>query len=117
MAAVALTLWLGFATGVANAGVQTISSGYGIASSGYNASWKSGIIRSPTSYLNFSGGTALSNYSLVIAGFKLYPSVSAPDHGDISISPVPEPETYAMMLVGLALLGLSARRRRNNEDT
>lgn len=27
---------------------------------------------------------------------------------------VPEPETYAMMLVGLGLLGFTARRRRNN---
>lgn len=30
------------------------------------------------------------------------------------VSAVPEPETYAMMLAGLALLGFSARRRRNS---
>ncbi len=29
-------------------------------------------------------------------------------------SPVPEPETYAMLLVGLGLLGFSARRRKEN---
>jgi hypothetical protein len=29
-------------------------------------------------------------------------------------APVPEPETYAMMLAGLGLLGLSLRRRKNN---
>jgi hypothetical protein len=29
-------------------------------------------------------------------------------------APVPEPQTYAMMLAGLGLLGLSIRRRKNN---
>ena len=29
-----------------------------------------------------------------------------------SITPVPEPETYAMLLAGLSLIGLAARRRR-----
>ena len=30
-----------------------------------------------------------------------------------NLAPVPEPETYAMMLAGLGLLGLTARRRRH----
>jgi hypothetical protein len=29
-----------------------------------------------------------------------------------SLAPVPEPETYALMLAGLALIGFMARRRR-----
>jgi hypothetical protein len=29
------------------------------------------------------------------------------------VSPVPEPETYAMLLVGLGLIGLTARRRKD----
>jgi len=29
-----------------------------------------------------------------------------------SVSPIPEPETYALMLAGLALVGVAARRRR-----
>lgn len=33
--------------------------------------------------------------------------------GAISVTAVPEPETYAMMLAGLAALGFLARRRRN----
>ncbi len=32
--------------------------------------------------------------------------------GDVITSPVPEPETYAMLLVGLGLVGFSARRRK-----
>ncbi len=34
-------------------------------------------------------------------------------HG-ANVAPVPEPETYAMMLAGLGLLGLVARRRKRN---
>jgi len=30
------------------------------------------------------------------------------------VTPIPEPETYALMLAGLALLGFAARRKRNN---
>jgi PEP-CTERM motif len=30
-----------------------------------------------------------------------------------AVTPVPEPETYAMMLAGLGLMGTIARRRKN----
>lgn len=33
---------------------------------------------------------------------------------NVSVSPVPEPETYAMLLAGLGLLGFAARRRKVN---
>ncbi len=34
------------------------------------------------------------------------------DNADIQVSAVPEPETYAMLLAGLGLLGFAARRRK-----
>jgi hypothetical protein len=34
------------------------------------------------------------------------------DHAFVLTTPVPEPETYAMMLAGLGLLGVVARRRK-----
>ncbi len=34
-------------------------------------------------------------------------------NGQLMLTPVPEPETYAMMLAGLAALGFLARRRKN----
>ncbi|OYY92748.1 MAG: hypothetical protein B7Y41_14295 [Hydrogenophilales bacterium 28-61-23] len=45
---------------------------------------------------------------------KYYVNVQHPDSGNdmlVEISPVPEPETYAMMLAGLGLVGFMARRR------
>ena len=44
--------------------------------------------------------------------FSLYTSVSAQDYVVASsVTPVPEPETYAMLLSGMCLLGFTARRR------
>ena len=48
---------------------------------------------------NFTGG--------LVSGLTSAPVKIGP------ISAVPEPETYAMLLAGLGLLGFSARRRRN----
>lgn len=33
----------------------------------------------------------------------------------LNVSPVPEPETYALLLAGLGLLGFTARRKANNK--
>lgn len=33
--------------------------------------------------------------------------------GEVEVAPIPEPETYAMLLAGLGLLGLMARRKNN----
>jgi secreted PhoX family phosphatase len=48
-------------------------------------------------------------------GDKIYVNVQHPQSGNdvlVEISPVPEPETYAMMLAGLGLVGFMGRRRK-----
>ena len=54
----------------------------------------------PTMYAGFTGGTG-GSYA-----FQYITSAS--------IAPVPEPETYALMLAGLGLLGVVSRRRKLN---
>lgn len=62
------------------------------------------------------------NYILYVDAYPLLPynhglpygNQSTSYAGNIFISPVPEPATYAMMLAGLGLIGFSARRKLNN---
>jgi len=72
----------------------------------------SGNIGNANSHLSFFGDKSVKDYELKFKGFNdfgdgLY-------CGEIVISPVPEPQTYAMLLIGLGLVGFSARRRRND---
>jgi hypothetical protein len=53
---------------------------------------------------------APGSYILEVAG-KVTGSISGNYNGTLNVSPVPEPETYGMMLAGLALVGVVARRK------
>jgi hypothetical protein len=57
-------------------------------------------------------------------GFRILSVVGATNgtlggsfNGAISVSPIPEPETWAMMLVGAGLVGFQLRRRMKQSDT
>ena len=78
-----------------------------------NTTW-AGATGGTTSSLSFSGGAAPGSYTLSVAGYKVNLARSGSYAGNIAIAPVPEPETYAMLLAGLGLLGFSARRRGSN---
>ena len=68
----------------------------------YGAGWHQ------VQYTFNTGAVSGSNsYHLYLSGFGSGFSVDA-----VSVSPVPEPESYAMMLAGLGAMGLMARRRR-----
>lgn len=51
-------------------------------------------------------------YSLTVTGSLMPFHHSGSYSGNFHISPIPEPETYAMLLTGLGLIGVSLRRRR-----
>jgi hypothetical protein len=51
------------------------------------------------------------NYYVLVSG-NLVSNTSASFGGAVMLAPVPEPETYGMMLAGLGVLGLLARRRK-----
>lgn len=59
----------------------------------------------------FKGTNALAagKYFLEVNGFATYTNASY--GGTLSVSPVPEPGTLALMLGGLAVLGVALRRR------
>ncbi len=72
----------------------------------------------PTASLLFNG------YKIDITPQSLPSALTADDFGIQSpqpmyaqfvITPVPEPETYGMMMVGLGLMGFMVRRRKNNQ--
>jgi hypothetical protein len=44
-----------------------------------------------------------------------WPSVDAFEVANFNVTPVPEPETYALMLAGLGALGAALQRRRNQK--
>lgn len=61
-----------------------------------------------TGYTLVINGTSLGN-----AGYTGIIALTAPGGGPVT-PPVPEPETYAMLLAGLGMLGFIARRRQKN---
>jgi len=69
--------------------------------------------------VNFIGNTfSLSN--LLAGNYKVFASGSVSDGGMgvvgalVNVTPVPEPETYAMLLAGLGIIGAIARRRKQS---
>lgn len=58
-----------------------------------------------------SNNLMAGNYYLQVSG-NLVSDTSASFGGAVMLAPVPEPETYGMMLGGLGVLGFLARRRK-----
>jgi hypothetical protein len=59
-----------------------------------------------------SNSLAAGDYYVQVTG-GLVSNTSAAFGGAVMLAPVPEPETYGMMLAGLGVLGFLARRRRS----
>ena len=58
-------------------------------------------------YDNLSAGT----YYLQVSG-SVMSNAAGKYYADVALAPVPEPETYGMMLAGLGVVGFMARRRK-----
>jgi PEP-CTERM motif len=70
-------------------------------------------LSSYASTLSFLGASAFTKVG--IGGLDLNGASKGFDLDAVSISAVPEPETYAMLLAGMGLIGTMARRRKNQQ--
>jgi hypothetical protein len=60
-------------------------------------------------------GNSSKDYELYSYGSTNGLGIKVDTHGSFSTSPVPEPETYAMLMAGLGLMGFVARRRKRQD--
>lgn|ERR1019366_3660874 len=72
-----------------------------------------GLISINPATMSFTGGGVPNAYELKVQGYTTS-DLTGSYAGNINIAAIPEPEIYAMMLVGLGLLGFSARHRNEN---
>jgi len=61
---------------------------------------------------SFNFNPAVSNYTLVISGIAAGVTFLGSNQYTFTMSAVPEPAEYAMLLAGLAVVGAAARRRK-----
>lgn len=81
---------------------------------GYTASWEAFSSGGALGYQWSAGADTLvaGDYTLNVSGTaRGYTTYSV----DFTAAPIPEPETYALMLAGLGAVGFMARRRRNKQ--
>jgi len=100
---------------------------YGVFGNGTTGGQKNvGLVNNLQSYIYWSGTAYAPDPADHAWGFYTYDGYQSSDvgqslelyawavrPGDVA-APVPEPETYAMMLAGLGLLGFAAKRRRRS---
>ena len=97
-------------------GWNTLITGFWLENTTTATTLGAGFTPSIFSFFSFVIPNTADNYTLHVSGTALS-SLGGSYSGNMSISAIPEPETYAMILAGLGLLGFAARRRKTNNFT
>ncbi len=99
-------------------GASVVKSGYGYAGAAFYQSGRAGSTSGPFSFAALGSTMGLTQYVVSASNFGNATSsafsgytVNLASNGDFTIAAVPEPETYAMLIAGLGLMGFSARRK------
>ncbi len=84
-----------------------------------NTGFNAGGFNLNVAFVDFSdfGVAHGANLTSVLLGLDIPAATTVPSLslvGALNVSPVPEPETYAMLLAGLGLIGFTARRRKES---
>jgi probable HAF family extracellular repeat protein len=85
---------------------------------GVSSTTEGGIGGTPHAFITGPNGMGMTDLNSLVSqpgGVALTEAVGINNHGQVialgGIPPIPEPETYAMFMAGLGLLGFIARRR------
>ena len=98
-----------YADGRGNVSFQSWVNGHAIGSVGYLSSY----VNTDAPGQSVTSGQMLAVFHNTSgASYNLVGNVDVHAQADIPFAPVPEPETYALLLAGLGALGLLQRRRR-----
>lgn len=105
------------------ADVISISGNNGVNLTGFSLFDNEGSLIGGTRTMNGEvDAYSISNYNLAAGSYWLEVSGEVVGsgmtkyYGSLALAPVPEPETYAMMLGGLGLLAVAARRRKQKDE-
>lgn len=94
----------------------------GVGFSGHISALTYAIWQDNTSLGSYAGGLNVSHTTLTAGSYTLTVSGNADGNFggtyglNMSVTPVPEPATYGMLLVGLGLLGFATKRRDASND-
>ena len=69
-----------------------------------------------TGLIPAAGSLIVKVWGIAAPGLAAGSAISGSYGGNVAVSPIPEPETYAMMMAGLGLVGFMARRRKKTES-
>jgi probable HAF family extracellular repeat protein len=91
------------------------SNAYGINDAGQVVGWSATATGAYHAFITGPNGVGMTDLNALVSqsdGTVLTEATGINNHGQVAAIGIPEPETYAMLLAGLGLLGFIARRRK-----